>query len=138
MSTVVGSYGYIASGLPIFAIGLGLNTFDKASPSASKKHGHPITTCIKVLNMTSMKLSSLNQIKLLTIISSIDDLNYPEKTNTHYTVNVLYYFQPVGRLRSHLYKREVQVLSGCGRDELLKMVERQRVVRINPKRDHSS
>ncbi|TKY68385.1 hypothetical protein E2542_SST04632 [Spatholobus suberectus] len=33
-------------------------------PSALKKHGRPITTCIKVLDMTGLKLSTLNQIKV--------------------------------------------------------------------------
>ncbi|KAK7259640.1 hypothetical protein RIF29_25252 [Crotalaria pallida] len=32
-------------------------------PSASKKHRRPITTCVKVLDMTGLKLSALNQIK---------------------------------------------------------------------------
>ncbi|XLR10943.1 hypothetical protein S83_038881, partial [Arachis hypogaea] len=67
--------------LPVFAIGVGLSTFDKASvyyyvqshiqineyrdrvPSSSKKHGQPITTCVKVLDMTDLKFSALNQIK---------------------------------------------------------------------------
>jgi len=31
-------------------------------------------------------------LQLLTIISTIDDLNYPEKTNTYYIVNVPYIF----------------------------------------------
>ena len=30
--------------------------------------------------------------QLLTIISTIDDLNYPEKTNTYYIVNAPYIF----------------------------------------------
>ncbi|KAJ1428636.1 CRAL/TRIO, N-terminal domain [Sesbania bispinosa] len=134
-------------GLPVFAIGVGLSTFDKASvhyyvqshiqineyrdrvilPSASKKHGRPITTCIKVLDMSGLKLSALNQIKLLTIISSIDDLNYPEKTNTYYIVNAPYIFSACWKVVKPLLqertRKKVQVLPGCGRDELLKIMD---------------
>ncbi|CAH8388725.1 unnamed protein product [Eruca vesicaria subsp. sativa] len=101
-SQLIGMSGYTREGLPIFAIGVGLSTFDKASvhyyvqshihneyrdrPSMSKKNGRPITTCVK----------------LVTIISTIDDLNYPEKTNTYYVVNAPYiYFMHVGSERPY-------------------------------------
>nr|KYP52129.1 SEC14 cytosolic factor [Cajanus cajan] len=137
----------ILSGLPVFAIGVGLSTFDRASvhyyvqshiqineyrdrvilPSASKKRKPPVTTCIKVLDMTGLKLSSLNHVKLLTIISSIDDLNYPEKTNTYYIVNAPYIFSACWKVVKPLLqertRRKVQVLPGCGRDELLKIMD---------------
>lgn len=61
-------------------------------PAATKKYGKHVSKCIKVLDMTGLKLSALNQIKLMTIISSIDDLNYPEKTQTYYIVNAPYVF----------------------------------------------
>ncbi|KAL9320710.1 hypothetical protein ACSQ67_012549 [Phaseolus vulgaris] len=146
-SQLIGLSGYSREGLPVFAIGVGLSSFDKASvhyyvqshiqineyrdrvilPSASKKHGQPITTCVKVLDMTGLKLSALNQIKLLTIISSIDDLNYPEKTNTYYIVNVPYIFSACWKVVKPLLqertRRKVQVLPGCGRDELLKIMD---------------
>ncbi|XP_061339815.1 phosphatidylinositol/phosphatidylcholine transfer protein SFH2-like [Gastrolobium bilobum] len=148
-SQLIGLSGYSREGLPVFAIGVGLSTFDKASvhcyvqshiqineyrdrvilPSASRKHGRPITTCIKVLDMTGLKLSALNQIKLLTIISSIDDLNYPEKTNTYYIVNAPYIFSACWKVVKPLLqertRRKVQVLSGCGRDELLNIMDYQ-------------
>ncbi|XP_024032400.1 SEC14 cytosolic factor-like, partial [Morus notabilis] len=93
-------------------------------PAASKKYGRPITTCVKVLDMTGLKLSALSQIKLLTIISTIDDLNYPEKTNTYYIVNVPYIFSACWKVVKPLLqertRKKVQVLQGCGRDELLK------------------
>ncbi|KAI3977556.1 hypothetical protein MKX01_000469 [Papaver californicum] len=112
-----------------FAIGLGKSTFDKASvhyyvqshiqineyrdrvvlPNVKKKFGRHIGACVKVLYMTGLKLSALSQIKLLTVISTIDDLNYPEKTDTYYVVN---------RTR-----KKIQVLQGCGRDELLKIID---------------
>nr|KJB67421.1 hypothetical protein B456_010G190500 [Gossypium raimondii] len=143
-SQLIGMSGYSREGLPVFAIGVGLSTFDKASvhyyvqshiqineyrdrvilPSASKKHGRPITTCIKVLDMTGLKLSALSKIKLLTIISTIDDLNYPEKTNTYYIVNAPYIFSACWKVVKPLLqertRKKIQVLPGCGRDELLK------------------
>lgn len=146
-SQLIGMSGYSREGLPVFAIGVGLSTFDKASvhyyvqshiqineyrdrvilPSASKKHGRPITTCIKVLDMTGLKLSALSKIKLLTIISTIDDLNYPEKTNTYYIVNAPYIFSAcckvVKPLLQERTRKKIQVLPGCGRDELLKIMD---------------
>ncbi|XP_061344342.1 phosphatidylinositol/phosphatidylcholine transfer protein SFH9 [Gastrolobium bilobum] len=146
-SQLIGLSGYSREGLPVFAVGVGLSTFDKASihtymqshiqineyrdrvilPSASKKYGRSITTCVKVLDMTGLKLSALNQIKLLTIISSIDDLNYPERTNTYYIVNAPYIFSACWKVVKPLLqertRRKVQVLPGCGRDELLKIMD---------------
>ncbi|KAI9161288.1 hypothetical protein LWI28_016039 [Acer negundo] len=146
-SQLIGMSGYSREGLPVFAIGVGLSTFDKASvhyyvqshiqineyrdcvilPSASKKHGRPITTCIKVLDMTGLKLSALSQIKLLTIISTIDDLNYPEKTNTYYIVNAPYIFSACWKVVKPLLqertRKKIQVLQGSGRDELLKIMD---------------
>ncbi|XP_022142451.1 phosphatidylinositol/phosphatidylcholine transfer protein SFH1-like [Momordica charantia] len=146
-SQLIGLSGYSREGLPVFAIGVGLSTFDKASvnyyvqshiqineyrdrvvlPSASKKYGRPITTCVKVLDMTGLKLSALSQIKLLTIISTIDDLNYPEKTNTYFIVNVPYIFSSCWKVVKPLLqertRKKVQVLSGSGRDELLKIMD---------------
>ncbi|KAG6573564.1 Phosphatidylinositol/phosphatidylcholine transfer protein SFH2, partial [Cucurbita argyrosperma subsp. sororia] len=146
-SQLIGLSGYSREGLPVFAIGVGLSTFDKASvnyyvqshiqineyrdrvilPSASKKYGRPITTCVKVLDMTGLKLSSLSQIKLLTIISTIDDLNYPEKTNTYFIVNAPYIFSSCWKVVKPLLqertRKKIQVLSGSGRDELLKIMD---------------
>ncbi|CAI0374495.1 unnamed protein product [Linum tenue] len=146
-SQLIGMSGYSREGLPVYAIGAGLSTFDKASvhyyvqshiqmneyrdhvilPTASKKHGRPITTCIKVLDMTGLKLSALNQIKLLTVISTVDDLNYPEKTNTYYIVNAPYIFSACWKVVKPLLqertRKKVQVLNGNGRDELLKIMD---------------
>ncbi|XVF75155.1 hypothetical protein PTKIN_Ptkin13bG0164600 [Pterospermum kingtungense] len=146
-SHLIGMSGYSREGHPVFAIGAGLSTLDKASvhyyvqshiqineyrdrvilPSASKKHGRPITTCVKVLDMTGLKLSALSQIKLLTIISNIDDLNYPEKTNTYYIVNAPYIFSACWKVVKPLLqertRKKIQVLAGCGRDELLKIMD---------------
>ncbi|KAJ7967852.1 Phosphatidylinositol/phosphatidylcholine transfer protein [Quillaja saponaria] len=146
-SQLIGLSGYSKEGLPVFAIGVGLSTFDKASvhyyvqshiqmneyrdlvllPSASKKYKRPITTCVKVLDMTGLKFSALSQIKLLTIISTIDDMNYPERTNTYYIVNAPYIFSACWKVVKPLLqertRRKVQVLPGCGRDELLKIMD---------------
>lgn len=146
-SQLIGMSGYSREGLPVFAVGVGLSTFDKASvhcyvqshiqineyrdrvilPSASAKHGRPITTCVKVLDMTGLKLSALSQIKLLTIISTVDDLNYPEKTNTYYIVNVPYIFSACWKVVKPLLqertRKKIQVLQGSGRNELLKIMD---------------
>ncbi|KAJ0788592.1 putative CRAL-TRIO lipid binding domain-containing protein [Helianthus annuus] len=65
---------------------------------------------MKVLDMNGLKLSTLNRLKvhisthrfltnfdvlafqLLQTILTVDDLNYPEKTITYYTLNVPYVF----------------------------------------------
>lgn len=146
-SQLVGMSGYTKDGHPVFAIGVGLSTYDKASvnyyvqshiqineyrdrvilPAASKKYGRHIGTCVKVLDMTGLKLSALNQLKLLTIISTVDDLNYPEKTETYYIVNAPYIFSACWKVVKPLLqertRRKVQVLQGCGRDELLKIMD---------------
>jgi len=62
---------------------------------------------------------------MLTSISTVDDLNYPEKTETYYVVNVPYIFSACWKVVKPLLqertKKKVKVLSGCGRDELLKV-----------------
>uniref|UniRef100_A0A0E0E3R0 CRAL/TRIO N-terminal domain-containing protein n=1 Tax=Oryza meridionalis TaxID=40149 RepID=A0A0E0E3R0_9ORYZ len=103
----------ILEGIPVFAIGVGQSTYDKASvhyyvqshiqineyrdrivlPMASKKFGRPISTCIKVLDMTGLKLSALNQMKVV---------------------------KPLLQERT---RKKVHVLHGCGRDELLKIMD---------------
>lgn len=146
-SQLIGMSGYTREGLPVFAFGAGLSTYDKASvhyyvqshiqineyrdrvvlPAASKTYGQHIGKCLKVLDMTGLKLSALNQIKLLTIISSIDDLNYPEKVVTYYIVNAPYIFaacwKVVKPLLQERTRKKVQVLSGCGQDDLLKIMD---------------
>ncbi|CAI9088192.1 OLC1v1022456C1 [Oldenlandia corymbosa var. corymbosa] len=146
-SNLIGMSGYSKEGLPVIAIGVGLSTFDQASvhyyvqshiqlneyrdrvilPAASKKYGRHISTCIKVLDMTGLKLSALNHIKLMTVISTIDDLNYPEKTETYFIVNAPYIFSAcwkvVRPLLQERTRKKVQVLSGNGKDELLKIMD---------------
>ncbi|KAL3614709.1 hypothetical protein CASFOL_041466 [Castilleja foliolosa] len=146
-SQLIGMSGYSKEGLPVIAIGVGRSTYDKASihyyvqshiqlneyrdrvilPSATKKFGRYVGTCIKILDMTGLKISALNQIKLLSVISTIDDLNYPEKTETYYIVNAPYIFSAcwkvVRPLLQERTRKKVKVLSGSGRDELLKIMD---------------
>ncbi|PKA55840.1 Patellin-6 [Apostasia shenzhenica] len=146
-SQLLGLSGYSKQGLPVFAIGVGQSTYDKASvhyyvqshiqlneyrdrivfPSATENQGRHIGTCIKLLDMTGLKLSALSQIKLMTIISTVDDLNYPEKTETYYIVNAPYIFSSCWKVVKPLLqertRKKVQVLQGCGRDELLKIMD---------------
>ncbi|XP_004295191.1 PREDICTED: SEC14 cytosolic factor-like [Fragaria vesca subsp. vesca] len=146
-SQLLGLSGYSKEGLPVIAVGVGLSTYDKASvnyyvqshiqmneyrdrvvlPSATKKYGKYIGTCVKVLDMTGLRLSALNHIKLLTVTSTIDDLNYPEKTDTYYIVNAPYIFSACWKVVKPLLqertRKKIQVLQGCGKDELLKIMD---------------
>ncbi|KZV51247.1 hypothetical protein F511_05904 [Dorcoceras hygrometricum] len=146
-SQLIGLSGHSKEGLPIFAIGVGLSTFDQASvhyyvqshiqineyrdrvilPAATKQYGKHVSKCIKILDMSGLKLSALNQIKILTLISSIDDLNYPEKTLTYYIVNAPYVFSACWKVVKPLLQErtrtKIDVLSGCGQDELLKIMD---------------
>lgn len=131
----------------MFAFGVGQSTYDKASvhyyvqshiqineyrdriilPMATKKFRRPITTCIKVLDMTGLKLSALSLLKILTAISAVDELNYPEKAETYYIVNTPYIFSACWKVVKPLLqertRKKVHVLSGRGKDELLKIMD---------------
>uniref|UniRef100_A0A7N0UW90 CRAL-TRIO domain-containing protein n=1 Tax=Kalanchoe fedtschenkoi TaxID=63787 RepID=A0A7N0UW90_KALFE len=146
-SQPIGLSGFTREGHPVFAIGAGLSTLDKASdhyyvqshiqineyrdrvilPTAAKKYGIQSSTCVKVLDMTGLRLSALNQIKLLTTMSTIDALNYPEKTMTYYIVNVPYIFSACWKVVKPLLqertRKKIQVLQGSGRDELLTIMD---------------
>ncbi|KAL3678569.1 hypothetical protein R1sor_021525 [Riccia sorocarpa] len=146
-SQLIGVSGFCKKGRPVFAIGVGQSGYDKAAldkyvqshiqineyrdrvllPEASKKQGRHVGSCIKILDMTGLKLSALNRVKILTVISTVDDLNYPEKTDTYYIVNAPYVFQAcwkaVKPLLQERTRKKVQVLKGCGRDELLEVMD---------------
>lgn len=146
-SHLIGMTGFCKQGRPVFALGVGLSGFDKAPvdkyvqshiqinefrdrvllPEASKKMGRYIGSCLKILDMTNLKLSALNRVKILTAISTVDDLNYPEKTDVYYIVNAPYIFSACWKVVKPLLqertKRKVQVLQGCGKDELLKVMD---------------
>ncbi|KAB2026063.1 hypothetical protein E1A91_D06G193100v1 [Gossypium mustelinum] len=114
-SQLIGMSGYSREGLPVFAIGVGLSTFDKAS--------------VHYYVQSHIQINEYRDrvILLLTIISTIDDLNYPEKTNTYYIVNAPYIFSACWKVVKPLLqertRKKIQVLPGCGRDELLKIMD---------------
>lgn len=47
---------------------------------------------MKILDMTGLRLSAFSRLKTSTAIATVDDLNYPEKTDTYYIVNAPYVF----------------------------------------------
>ncbi|KAJ3679102.1 hypothetical protein LUZ60_017113 [Juncus effusus] len=147
-SQLLGMSGFSKEGIPVFAIGLGLSSYDTSMthyyvqshiqineyrdrvvlPAASKKYGKRIDSSIKILDMTGLKLSAMNQMKqILTTISTVDDYNYPEKTDAYFIVNAPYIFSACWRVVKPLLqertRNKVKVLHGSGRDELLKIMD---------------
>ncbi|KAH7431626.1 hypothetical protein KP509_08G057200 [Ceratopteris richardii] len=146
-SQLIGMTGYCRQGRPVFALGVGMSGYNKATvdhyvqshiqineyrdrvllPEATKKMGHYVGTCLKILDMSNLKLSALNQLKILTTISTVDDLNYPEKTDVYYIVNAPYIFSAcwkvVRPLLQERTKHKIRVLQGCGKDELLQVMD---------------
>jgi hypothetical protein len=144
---LIGFCGFCKQGRPVFAIGVGNSTFDQASvdkyvqshiqineyrdrimlPEISKRKGRYIGTCVKILDMTGLRLSAFSRLKISTAIATVDDLNYPEKTDTYYIVNAPYVFsacwKAVKPMLQERTKRKVQVLRGNGRDELLQVMD---------------
>ncbi|MED6187833.1 hypothetical protein PIB30_080258 [Stylosanthes scabra] len=128
-SYLIGMSGYSKEGLPVIAVGVGLSTFGKASdkyyvqshiqmneyrdrvvlPTASKKQGCYTGTCVKVLDMTGLNISALNRQRLLTAICTIDDLNYPEKTDTYYIVKPPYVFSACWKVVKPLLQERKKV-----------------------------
>ncbi|GBG63385.1 hypothetical protein CBR_g38007 [Chara braunii] len=139
--------GYCNKRRPIFAYALGLSDFVGATveehvaahiqlneygdrvilPEASARMGRPIVSCIKVLDTPGLKMSALSKLKIVTAIASIDDLNYPEKTDTYYIVNTPYVFSTCWKVVKNLLqertRHKVKVLHGNGHDELLKVMD---------------
>ncbi|KAG0602834.1 hypothetical protein M758_10G045000 [Ceratodon purpureus] len=146
-SQLIGFCGYCKQGRPVFAIGVGNSTFDQASvdkyvqshiqineyrdriilPDSTSKKGRHVGSCIKILDMTGLRLSAFSRLKTSTAIATVDDLNYPEKTDTYYIVNAPYVFsacwKAVKPMLQERTKRKVQVLRGNGRDELLQVMD---------------
>jgi hypothetical protein len=75
----------------------------------------------KLFNM----LIDFFMMQMLSTITAIDDLNYPEKTETYFIVNAPYVFSACWKVVKPLLqertKRKIKVLYGSGRDELLKV-----------------
>lgn len=65
--------------------------------------------------------------QILSTIATVDDLNYPEKTNTYYIVNAPYIFSSCWKIVKPLLhertRKKVQVLQGNGKEELLKVMD---------------
>ncbi|XP_024397502.1 phosphatidylinositol/phosphatidylcholine transfer protein SFH11 [Physcomitrium patens] len=146
-SHLIGFCGYCKQGRPVFAIGVGNSTFDQASiesyvqshiqineyrdrmilPEISTKKGRHVGSCVKILDMTGLRLSAFSRLKTSTAIATVDDLNYPEKTDTYYIVNAPYVFsacwKAVKPMLQERTKRKVQVLRGNGQEELLQVMD---------------
>ncbi|GJN40323.1 hypothetical protein PR202_gb29527 [Eleusine coracana subsp. coracana] len=103
------------AGQPVYAFGVGLSTFDKASVN------------YYVQSHIQMNEYRDRVVLMLTMITSVDDLNYPEKTETYYIVNAPYVFSACWKVVKPLLqertKKKIQVLHGSGRDELLKVID---------------
>nr|PNR48545.1 hypothetical protein PHYPA_013022 [Physcomitrium patens] len=136
-----------AGGRPVFAIGVGNSTYDLASvesyvqshiqineyrdriilPNISNKKVRHVRSCVKIMDMTGLKLSAFSRLKTSIAIATVDDLNYPEKTDTYYIVNAPYVFsacwKAVKPMLQERTKRKVQVLKGNGQDELLQVMD---------------
>jgi hypothetical protein len=95
-------------------------------PEISKKRGRYVGTCLKILDMTGLKLSAFSRLKTSTVIATVDDLNYPEKTDIYFIVNAPLVFstcwKAVKPMLQERTKRKVQVLKGNGREELLQVI----------------
>eukprot|EP00897_Mesotaenium_endlicherianum_P006252 jgi/Mesen1/5655/ME000286S04870 len=142
-----GMTGFDKEGRPVLAIRVGLSSMDSSCkleeyvhshiqhneyrdrvllPKLSKELGRSVTTCIKVMDMTGLKLSSLARMKMQHAVASVDDLNYPEKAEVYYIVNSPSIFSTCWRAISPMLqertRRKVQVLRGNGRDELLQVM----------------
>ncbi|CAM6036712.1 unnamed protein product [Sphagnum compactum] len=146
-SQLIGFCGYCKKGRPVFAIGVGQSSYDKAGvdkyvhshiqineyrdrvllPEISKKKGHYVGSCLKILDMTGLKLSAFSRLKISTVIATVDDLNYPEKTDTYFIVNAPLIFstcwKAVKPMLQERTKQKVQVLKGNGREELLQVMD---------------
>ncbi|KAG0611494.1 hypothetical protein M758_7G144400 [Ceratodon purpureus] len=144
---LIGFCGFCKQGRPVFAVGVGNSTFDQASvdnyvqshiqineyrdrillPESSAKNGRHVKSCVKILDMTGLRLSAFSRLKISTAIATVDDLNYPEKTDTYYIVNAPYVFsacwKAVKPLLQERTRVKVQVLRGNGRDELLQVMD---------------
>ncbi|KAH9576556.1 hypothetical protein CY35_01G167500 [Sphagnum magellanicum] len=86
-----------------------------------------VGTCVKIFDMTGLGFSAFTRVKVLTAIATVDDLNYPEKTDVYYIVNAPYVFsacwKAVKPMLQDKTKQKVQILKDNGRDELLEVMD---------------
>jgi hypothetical protein len=71
--------------------------------------GRHVGSCIKILDMTGLRLSAFSRLKTSTAIATVDDLNYPEKTDTYYIVNAPYVFSACWKVCGLCLGFEIQV-----------------------------
>ncbi|XWS51720.1 hypothetical protein CRYUN_Cryun11dG0007700 [Craigia yunnanensis] len=96
-SQLVGLSGYSKEGLPVIAIGVGLSTFDKAS-----------------VNYYVKSHIQMNEYRDRVVLPTAT-----KKSGQH--INTC--LKAVKPLLQERTKRKIQVLQGCGRDELLKIMD---------------
>lgn len=143
-----GMSGFDHQGRPVLVVRVGLSSMDPEVkieeymhshiqhneyrdtvllPMASKRAGTPVTSCVKIMDMTGLRLSSLSRMKAHTAVASIDDLNYPEKAEVYYIVNSPSVFsmcwKTVKPLLQDRTRKKMQVLSGSGKTDLLKVMD---------------
>jgi hypothetical protein len=66
-------------------------------PEISKKKGHYVGSCLKILDMTGLKLSAFSRLKISTVIATVDDL---KKTDTYFIVNAPLIFSTCWKVRT--------------------------------------
>lgn len=71
-------------------------------PHISKVKRRHVGSCLKILDMTGLRLSAFSRLKTSTAIATVDDLNYPEKTDTYYIVNAPYVFSACWKVCSQI------------------------------------
>ncbi|KAB1221656.1 hypothetical protein CJ030_MR2G024035 [Morella rubra] len=166
-SQLIGMSGYSREGFPVFAYGIGLSTYDKASVhyyvqshiqineyrdrvilKMYEGTAYPYMFCVCSLQHLKKwaayyhwcegsghdwpKAFSTESEKVIDSYIDSDDLNYPEKTkhilHSKCPICIFSLLEENGRpfgLSSLFYRRgqrkKVQVLYGCGQDELLKI-----------------
>lgn len=82
-----------------------------------------------IFDTTGLRLSTIYQIiKKYSEMSVIDELNYPEKMETYFIVNVTpymlsIYWKVMNPLMCERTRKKVKILLGSGRDELLKIMD---------------
>lgn len=92
-------------------------------PEASRLRGSPVTTSVKIYDMSGLKLTHLGRMQMHRAVATIDDLNYPEKSEVYYVVNAPSVFgacwKGVKPLLQDRTRKKIQVLTGNGAEELL-------------------
>lgn len=72
-----------------------------------------VLSLYKTFGINNANYICVRLMQLLTVISTIDDLNYPEKTDTYYIVNVPYVFSACWKVCAYInsYRSILNILS---------------------------